>query len=98
MTEQKAEQQVEKKPSRTVIGKVVSDKMDKTIVVEVERKIKHPLYGKYIRRSSRMYAHDDTNTGKTGDLVMIANSRPISKTKHWTLVKVIEQAEKEITE
>jgi small subunit ribosomal protein S17 len=91
MTEQKA-------PARTVVGKVVSDKMDKTIVVEVERKIKHPLYGKYIRRSSRMYAHDDSNTGKMGDLVLIANSRPISKTKHWTLVQVLEKAEKELTE
>jgi small subunit ribosomal protein S17 len=96
MTE--TEQKTPAKAPRTVVGKVVSDKMDKTIVVEVERKIKHPLYGKYIRRSSRMYAHDDTNTGKTGDLVLIANSRPISKTKHWTLVKVLEQAEKEITE
>jgi small subunit ribosomal protein S17 len=91
MTEQKT-------PTRTVIGKVVSDKMNKTIVVEVERKIKHPLYGKYIRRSSKLYAHDDANTGKMGDLVLIANSRPISKTKNWTLVQVLEKAEKELTE
>lgn len=84
--------------SRTVVGKVISNKMDKTIVVEVERKVKHPLYGKYIRRSSKMYAHDDKNTCKVGDRVLIANSRPLSKTKHWVLVEVLEQAEKEQTE
>jgi small subunit ribosomal protein S17 len=94
-----AEQTVtEKTPSRTVVGKVISNKMDKTIVVEVERKIKHPLYGKYIRRSSKMYAHDDKNTCQIGDLVKIANSRPISKTKHWVLVEILEQVEKELTE
>jgi small subunit ribosomal protein S17 len=82
--------------SRTVVGKVVSNKMDKTIVVLVERKIKHPLYGKFIRRSSKMHAHDDKNMCKVGDLVKIAGSRPLSKTKHWILIEVIEQAEKEI--
>lgn len=81
--------------SRTVVGKVVSNKMDKTIVVLVERKIKHPLYGKYIRRSSKMHAHDDKNICKVGDLVKIAGSRPLSKTKHWVLVEVLEQAEKD---
>lgn len=88
----------EQKPSRTVVGKVISNKMDKTIVVEVERKIKHPLYGKYIRRSSKMYAHDEQNSCKIGDVVMIANSRPLSKTKHWVLTQVIETVEKELTE
>jgi small subunit ribosomal protein S17 len=88
----------QKTQTRTVVGKIVSDKMNKTIVVEVERKIKHPLYGKYIRRSSKMYAHDDTNKGKRGDLVLIANSRPISKTKTWVLVEILEKAEKELTE
>lgn len=88
----------QKVTGRTIVGKVVSDKMEKTIVVEIERKIKHPLYGKYIRRSSKVKAHDDANTSKIGDLVLIANSRPLSKTKHWTLVKVLEQAEKEQTE
>jgi small subunit ribosomal protein S17 len=83
---------------RTVVGKVVSNKMEKTIVVMVERKIKHPLYGKYIRRSTKLHAHDDANTCKIGDTVMIASSRPLSKTKHWVLVQVIEQAEKEQTE
>lgn len=84
--------------NRTVVGKVISDKMNKTIVVQVERKIKHPLYGKYIKRSSKMYAHDSENLGKLGDLVLISNSRPISKTKHWVLVKVIDQVESEQTE
>jgi small subunit ribosomal protein S17 len=88
----------QKEPSRTIVGKVVSNKMDKTIVVQVDRKIKHPLYGKYIRRSSKMYAHDDKNTCKVGDVVKIGNSRPISKTKHWVLVEVMEQAEKDIVQ
>jgi small subunit ribosomal protein S17 len=88
----------QKEPSRTIVGKVVSSKMDKTIVVQVERKIKHPLYGKYIRRSSKMYAHDDKNVCKVGDVVKIGNSRPISKTKHWVLVEVMEQAEKDIVQ
>ena len=83
--------------SRTIVGKVVSNKMDKTIVVLVERKIKHPLYGKYIRRSSKMHAHDDKNTCKIGDIVKIGNSRPISKTKHWVLVEIVDQVEKDQT-
>lgn len=83
---------------RTVVGKVISDKMDKTIVVEIERKIKHPLYGKYIRRRSKMYAHDADNTCKTGDVVMIKQSRPLSKNKHWVLVEILEKAERESAE
>ncbi len=77
----------------TVVGKVISDKMDKTIVVQVERKIKHPLYGKYIKRSTKMYAHDNENVGKVGDLVVIAHSRPLSKTKHWVLMEVLGRIE-----
>jgi small subunit ribosomal protein S17 len=88
----------QKEPSRTIVGKVISNKMDKTIVVQVERKIKHPLYGKYIRRSSKMYAHDDKNVCKVGDVVKIGNSRPISKTKHWVLVEIVDQAEKDIVQ
>ncbi len=91
MTEQKVSE-------RTTIGKVVSSKMDKTIVVSVERKVKHPLYGKYIKRSSKMYAHDDENTCKAGDIVLIKQCRPLSKTKHWMLVQVLEQSDKAITE
>ena len=82
--------------SRTVQGKVVSNKMDKTIVVQVERKVKHPLYGKYMRRFSKMYAHDAENTCMVGDVVLIQQSRPLSKTKSWVLVEVVERAENEI--
>jgi small subunit ribosomal protein S17 len=78
-----------------VVGKVVSSKMDKTIVVEVERKVKHPLYGKYMKRFSRMKAHDSENVCKVGDIVEITQSRPISKTKHWVLVKVEKQEKKD---
>jgi small subunit ribosomal protein S17 len=74
---------------RTLSGKVVSNKMDKTIVVLVERKIKHPLYGKYIVRSSKIHAHDPENACKEGDVVMIVEGRPISKTKSWRLLKVL---------
>lgn len=88
---------IEQKTSgRVVTGTVVSNKMDKTIVVHVERKVKHELYGKYIKKSSKMYAHDNDNVCKIGDLVLIKQSRPLSKTKHWVLVKVIEQADKDV--
>lgn len=86
-------QKVENKSLPTVMGKVVSDKMDKTIVVRVEREVKHPVYGKYIRRSSKMYAHDETNQSKTGDYVLIQQGRPISKTKRWVLLKIIKREE-----
>jgi small subunit ribosomal protein S17 len=75
----------------TVVGKVVSDKMNKTVVVQVERKVKHPLYGKYVRRFSKMYAHDEENSCQIGDVVMIQQSRPLSKTKRWTLVEIIKK-------
>ena len=74
---------------RSVVGTVVSNKMHKTIVVEVERKVKHPLYGKYMKKYSKMYAHDDANVCKVGDIVLIKQSRPLSKTKHWVLVKCV---------
>ncbi|MGB8695516.1 MULTISPECIES: 30S ribosomal protein S17 [Acinetobacter] len=77
---------------RTLTGKVVSDKMDKSIVVLIERRVQHPLYGKLIRRSTKLHAHDENNVAKTGDLVTIKESRPISKTKSWTLVEVVEAA------
>ena len=81
----------EQQPSgRMVIGKVISNKMDKTIVVEVKRLVKHPL-GKYVRRFSKMYAHDEKNVCNIGDVVMIQESRPLSKTKRWVLIKVIEK-------
>ncbi len=92
------EQQVLPSQNRTATGKVVSNKMNKTIVVEVERTVKHPLYGKYIRRYSKMYAHDSENACNVGDVVLIQRSRPLSKTKHWVLVKVLEKAEKAVIE
>ena len=77
---------------RTLVGKVVSDKMDKTVTVLIERQIKHPLYGKIITRSNKYHAHDEANTAKAGDTVEIQEGRPISKTKAWTVTRVIQQA------
>jgi len=82
----------ESKLERTVTGRVVSDKMDKTITVLVERRVRHPLYGKYVRRSTKLHAHDANNECKTGDTVMVRECRPMSKTKTWSLVKVVERA------
>ena len=73
-------------------GLVVSDKMDKTIVVEVEDRVKHPLYGKVIRRTSKVKAHDEANTAGIGDLVLINETRPLSATKRWRLVEILEKA------
>ena len=78
--------------ARTLQGRVVSDKMDKTITVLVERRVKHPVYGKYITRSSKVHAHDESNSAGIGDTVLVAESRPLSKTKTWTLVEVVETA------
>lgn len=82
----------QKKTARTLRGSVVSNKMDKTIVVLVVRKIKHPLYGKYIKRSTRIYAHDAENICAIGDVVVVAASRPISRTKRWKLQEIIKKA------
>ncbi|MFE6506227.1 30S ribosomal protein S17 [Nocardioides sp. NPDC057767] len=73
-------------------GLVVSDKMDKTIVVEVEDRVKHPLYGKVMRRSSKLKAHDEQNTAGIGDRVLVMETRPLSATKRWRLVEVVERA------
>lgn len=78
--------------SRTLTGRIVSDKMDKTITVMVERRVKHPVYGKYITRSSKLHAHDENNIAGMGDTVLVAESRPLSKTKTWALVEVVEKA------
>ena len=80
------------KTRRTVLGRVVSDKMDKTVSVAIERLIKHPVYGKYIRRTSKVLAHDATNECRIGDRVSISECRPISKTKSWAVVDVVERA------
>ena len=92
MTEAKL---VDETSQRTVMGKVVGDKMDKTIVVRIERKVKHPLYGKYVRRFTKMYAHDEDNACRIGDLVVIEQSRPLSKTKRWKLVEIIKREEQQ---
>ncbi|WP_293266611.1 30S ribosomal protein S17 [Neptunomonas sp.] len=82
------------KRTRTVVGRVVSDKMDKTITVLVERKEKHPIYGKFMTRSSKLHAHDEKNECHAGDLVTIEETRPYSKSKTWALVSVDERAAK----
>ncbi len=81
-----------KKVKRTITGRVVSDKMDKTVSVAVERLIKHPVYGKYIRRTTKVLAHDASNECKEGDRVSISECRPVSKNKSWAVVDVIERA------
>jgi len=77
---------------RTLVGTVVSDKMDKTVTVLIERRVRHPLYGKIIVRSNKYHAHDEGNVAKTGDTVEIQEGRPISKTKAWTVTRVVEVA------
>ncbi len=83
MTEQKI---------RTVQGRVVSNKMDKTITVAVERKVKHPIYGKFIKRTTKLHAHDENNTCQMGDVVTLKECRPLSKSKNWMLVDVVTKA------
>lgn len=78
-----------KKVVRTLTGTVVSDKMDKTVTVLVERKVKHPIYGKIVRRSKKFHAHDEKNEFKAGDIVVISESRPISKTKSWLVTALM---------
>ena len=77
---------------RQVVGTVVSDKMDKTVIVIVERLVKHRLYKKYIRRRSKFAAHDENNASKVGDKVLIIQSKPLSKTKRWRVSKIVEKA------
>lgn len=77
---------------RTLLGKVTSDKMDKTITVVVDRKVKHPLYGKFVTKLTKYHAHDEMNKCKEGDAVEITETRPYSKTKKWRLVSIIERA------
>lgn len=78
--------------ARTLSGKVVSDKMNKSITVMIERRVKHPLYGKYIKRSTKLHAHDENNECQVGDTVTIQETRPLSKTKSWKLVGISEKA------
>lgn len=77
---------------RTLQGRVTSNKMDKSITVAVQRQVKHPIYGKYIKRTTKIHAHDETNQCNAGDIVTIRECRPLSKTKSWTLVEVVTKA------
>lgn len=77
--------------NRTLQGRVVSDKMDKTITVLVERQVKHPIYGKFVRKSTKIHAHDEANECSIGDVVVVEQCRPLAKSKSWRLIKVIEK-------
>jgi len=81
-----------KKLTRTLVGKVVSNKMDKTVTVLVERRVKHPVYGKYVVKSNKYHAHDETDALNEGDIVEIAESRPLSRLKSWKVTRVVEAA------
>jgi len=82
----------ETKTKRSVTGKVISNKMDKTITVMIERKVKHPFYGKYIKRSTKVHAHDASNECNEGDIVTVTACRPLSKSKKWMLENIVERA------
>ena len=83
---------VDRKIRKTKTGVVSSDKMEKTITVAVERKVKHSIYGKFVKKTTKFHAHDENNEAKPGDVVKIMETRPLSKTKRWRLVEVIEKA------
>ncbi|MBS1588251.1 MAG: 30S ribosomal protein S17 [Bacteroidetes bacterium] len=83
---------IERKRRKSRIGIVSSDKMNKTITVAVERKVKHPIYGKFLKKTTKFHAHDEQNTAGIGDVVRIMETRPLSKTKRWRLVEIIEKA------
>ncbi|MCW8907933.1 MAG: 30S ribosomal protein S17 [Sedimenticola sp.] len=78
--------------NRTLQGRVVSDRMDKSITVQIDRKVQHPIYGKFIRRSTKVHAHDESNECGIGDVVVVEQCRPLSKSKTWRLVKVVTKA------
>jgi small subunit ribosomal protein S17 len=83
---------VERNSRKTRVGMVVSDKMQKTVVVSIERRVQHPVYGKMVRRTKKLKAHDEENQAKTGDTVRIMETRPLSKDKRWRVVEIIERA------
>jgi small subunit ribosomal protein S17 len=83
---------LDRKIRKTKTGVVSSDKMEKTITVAVERKVKHPIYGKFVKKTTKFHAHDENNDAKPGDVVRIMETRPLSKTKRWRLVEIIEKA------
>ncbi len=88
----KAESTEVRRARKTRIGMVVSDKMEKTVVVSIERRVQHPVYGKMVRRTKKLKAHDEQNAAKTGDTVRIMETRPLSKDKRWRVVEIIERA------
>ena len=83
---------IERKERKSRVGQVVSSKMDKSITITIERKVKHPIYGKYIKKTTKLMAHDEKNECNEGDVVKIAETRPLSKNKRWRLVEIIERA------
>jgi len=87
-----SEQTLTRNLRKTRIGIITSDKMEKTITVSVERRVKHPLYGKFMKKTKKYHAHDEDNTARIGDRVRIMETRPLSKSKRWRLVEVIERA------
>jgi len=92
MAETQQSQAVTRASRKTRIGLVVSDKMEKTVVVSIERRVQHPVYGKMVRRTKRLKAHDEANDAKTGDTVRIMETRPMSKDKRWRVVEIVERA------
>ncbi len=92
MTEQTKGETLVRNARKTRIGIVVSDKMDKTVVVSIERRVQHPVYGKMVRRTKKLKAHDEQNDAKTGDTVRIMETRPMSKDKRWRVVEIVERA------
>ena len=82
----------EEKVLRTQTGSVISDRMDKTVTVLIERKVKHPLYGKFVKKSTKLHVHDENNECSIGDVVRITECRPLSRTKSWKLVEIVEKA------
>ena len=92
LAKREATQATDRNSRKTRIGLVVSDKMAKTVVVSIERRVQHPVYGKMIRRTKKLKAHDEQNEAKTGDLVRIQECRPMSRDKRWRLVEIVERA------
>ena len=92
LAKREATQATDRNSRKTRIGKVVSDKMAKTVVVSIERRVQHPVYGKMVRRTTKLKAHDEQNEAKTGDTVRIMETRPLSKDKRWRVVEIIERA------
>ena len=92
LAKREATQAPDRNSRKTRIGLVVSDKMAKTVVVSIERRVQHPVYGKMVRRTTKLKAHDEQNEAKTGDTVRIMETRPLSKDKRWRVVEIIERA------